>query len=85
MHTPSEASGNGLLAMPVFELTDGLGALVAFVLFGPVIWSVVLVVAPSSLLGGYAGAGVARKLNPVALRATVVVFGAVVGVILLLR
>jgi uncharacterized membrane protein YfcA len=74
---------NGLKT--VLSLVINSVALLAFVLFGPVIWSVVLVVAPSSLLGGYAGAGVARRLNPVVLRATVVVFGAVVGLVLLLR
>src|SRR5947207_320495 len=60
-------------------------ALVAFVLFGPVIWSVVAVVAPSALLGGYVGAGLARRLRADVLRAVVVAFGVVVAVILLVK
>src|SRR3954454_8787468 len=60
-------------------------ALIAFVLFGPVIWSVVLVVAPSALLGGYAGAGVARRMPANVLRATVVVFAVGVAIVLLVK
>lgn len=60
-------------------------ALVAFALFGPVHWLSVAIVAPASLLGGYAGAGLARRLSADALRAVVVVFGVVVAVWLALR
>jgi len=60
-------------------------ALVAFALFGPVDWLAVAIVAPASLLGGYAGARVARRLSPDVLRATVVAFGVVVAVWLFLR
>jgi uncharacterized protein len=60
-------------------------ALVAFALFGPVDWAAVAVVAPASLLGGYAGARLARRLSPDALRSTVVVFGVVVAIWLFLR
>lgn len=60
-------------------------ALVAFALFGPVDWLSVAIVAPASLLGGYVGAGLARKLSPDALRSTVVIFGLVVAVWLFLR
>jgi uncharacterized membrane protein YfcA len=58
-------------------------ALVAFVLFGPVDWAAVGIVAPAALLGGYLGARLARRLDPGRLRAVVVVFGLVVGVALL--
>lgn len=58
-------------------------ALVAFALFGPVDWSVVAVLAPAALAGGYLGARVARRLDPTVLRAVVVAFGLVVGVLLL--
>lgn len=54
-------------------------ALVVFALFGPVSWAAVVVVAPASLVGGYAGGGVARRLSPVALRRTVIAFGVVVA------
>lgn len=58
-------------------------ALVAFALFGPVDWLSVAVIAPASLLGGYFGARVARRLNATVLRAVVVVFGLGVGVALI--
>jgi uncharacterized membrane protein YfcA len=60
-------------------------ALVAFSLFGPVDWSAVAVIAPSSLLGGYLGARVARRLDAMVLRSVVVVFGVVVGIALFWR
>lgn len=60
-------------------------ALVAFSLFGPVQWASVAVLAPAALLGGYLGAGLARRLDPARLRTVVVVFGLVVGVVLLVR
>jgi uncharacterized protein len=60
-------------------------ALVAFALFGPVDWLAVAIVAPASLLGGYVGARLARRLSPDALRGVVVVFGVVVAIWLALR
>jgi len=60
-------------------------ALVTFALFGPVHWTAVAVVAPASLAGGYAGARLARRLSPDALRTVVVVFGVVVAIWLFLR
>lgn len=90
-----------LLACLGFVLADGLQtlnglksalslvinavALLAFSLFGPVDWSSVVVLAPAALVGGYLGAGIARRLAPDRLRAVVVVFGVVVGVVLLVR
>jgi uncharacterized membrane protein YfcA len=67
----------------VLSLLVNTVALVAFALFGPVEWEAVAAVAPASLLGGYLGARVARRLNATALRAVVVVFGVCVGVALL--
>ena len=58
-------------------------ALVAFALFGPVVWSAVAALAPAALLGGYLGARIARRLDPTVLRAVVVVFGIGVGIALL--
>ncbi len=60
-------------------------ALIAFALFGPVDWVAVAAVAPASLAGGYAGARLARRLSPDALRGVVVAFGVVVAIWLLLR
>lgn len=50
-------------------------ALVAFALLGPVDWLAVAVAAPAALLGGWAGARVARRIPADALRWTVVVVG----------
>lgn len=58
-------------------------AMAAFVIFGPVAWLPVLIMAVASLVGGYAGARVARRLPVLALRIAVIVFGAVVGLKLL--
>ena len=67
----------------VLSLVINTVALVAFGLFGPVAWSAVLVVALASLVGGYAGARVARRIPAGLLRAGVVVYGVVVAVALL--
>lgn len=69
----------------VLSLIINTVALVAFALFGPVDWLSVAIVAPASLAGGYAGARMARRLAPDALRTTVVVFGVVVSIWLFLR
>lgn len=74
---------NGLKAS--ISLAVNTIALAAFALFGPVDWGAVAVVAPASLLGGYAGARAARALAADALRRTVVAFGLVVATWLFLR
>ena len=66
------------------SLTINAVALVAFVLFGPVDWASVAVLAPAALVGGYLGARLARRLDPGRLRTVVVVFGLAVGVALAL-
>jgi uncharacterized membrane protein YfcA len=63
----------------------GLSTVVAFALFGPVDWLAAAIVAPASLIGGYAGAHLARRLPQQVLRAAIVVIGICVGVLLLLR
>lgn len=60
-------------------------AMLAFAVLGPVDWAAVLVMASASLIGGVAGARVAKRLPARGLRAFVIAFGAVVGVALLLR
>jgi uncharacterized protein len=69
----------------VLSLVINTVALLVFALFGPVQWASVAVLAPATLAGGYFGARVARRLDPAVLRWTIVVFGLVVGVALLLR
>jgi uncharacterized membrane protein YfcA len=63
----------------------GLCTVVAFALFGPVNWAAVLVVAPATIVGGYVGARVARRLPAPVLRTLIVIFGLTVGGILLYR
>ncbi len=69
----------------VLSLVINSVALLAFGLFGPVAWGAVLVVAVASLVGGYLGARVARRIPSTVLRALVVVYGVGVAVVLLLR
>jgi len=63
----------------------GLGTVVAFAAFGPVNWAAVAVLLPATVLGGYLGARVARRLPPRLLRAVIVTAGLIVGIALLVR
>ncbi|RKN50949.1 sulfite exporter TauE/SafE family protein [Micromonospora endolithica] len=63
----------------------GLTTLVVFALAGPVNWAAVAVVAPATLVGGYAGARLVRRLPPVILKTLIVAFGTVIGLYLLWR
>ncbi len=63
----------------------GLGTVVAFAIFGPVQWAAVAVLAPATIVGGYLGARLARRLPAPVLRGVIVAIGTVVGVILLVR
>ncbi|EEP71030.1 hypothetical protein MCAG_01357 [Micromonospora sp. ATCC 39149] len=69
----------------VLSAVVGLTTLVIFAAFGPVNWAGVAVVAPATLVGGYAGARLVRRLPPVVLKMLIVVFGAVIGFYLLYR
>ncbi|WP_433609504.1 sulfite exporter TauE/SafE family protein [Dactylosporangium sp. CA-139114] len=69
----------------VISAVGGLVGVLAFGLFGPVDWADVAVVAPAALVGGYAGARLARRLPSAVLKALIVVFGTVVGCVLLYR
>ncbi len=63
----------------------GLTTVVAFAFFAAVDWVAVALVAPASLLGGYAGARLAGRLRPPVLRVVIVTVGIVVGLLLLVR
>ncbi|GAB3068497.1 sulfite exporter TauE/SafE family protein [Micromonospora schwarzwaldensis] len=63
----------------------GLTTLVVFALFGPVQWVAVAVVAPATVVGGYVGARLARRLPAVVLKTVIVVFGTTIGLYLLWR
>jgi uncharacterized protein len=63
----------------------GLTTVVIFAVFAPVDWVAVAVVAPASMLGGYAGARLARRMPTPVLRTVIVSVGIVVGMLLLVR
>ena len=58
---------------------------VIFSLRAPVNWTAVALLAPTTLVGGYLGARLARRLPGTVLRAAVVLLGLSVGIYLLLR
>jgi uncharacterized membrane protein YfcA len=63
----------------VLSLTVNVVAAISYLLFAPekIIWSVVGLIAVSSLIGGFVGARIGRKLRPVVLRTVIVVLGLV--------
>jgi uncharacterized membrane protein YfcA len=69
----------------VLSTTVGLTTVVVFAIFGPVDWLSVAVVAPATIVGGYSGARLARRMRSDVLRWTIVGFAVVVGVVLLVR
>jgi uncharacterized membrane protein YfcA len=69
----------------VISLVDASISVVVFGLFGPVHWTYVAVAAPTTLVGGYLGAAIARRLDERVLRACVVVFGLAATVYLFVR
>jgi uncharacterized protein len=73
---------NGLKNVAV--LSANIAASVVFILFAPLDWSVVGLIAVGSVVGGWLGAHLGRRLPPLAFRSLVVLFGYVVAVRLLL-
>jgi uncharacterized protein len=69
----------------VLSATVGAVTLVAFAIFGPVDWAAALALAPATIVGGYAGARLARRLPARVLKALIVTFGTTIGLILLIR
>jgi uncharacterized membrane protein YfcA len=69
----------------VISAVAGLVTVVAFAVFGQIDWAAVGVLAPTTLIGGYLGARVARRLPSAALRAIVIGFGLAVGTYLLVK
>ena len=64
----------------VLSFVVNLVAAVFFAFSGQVVWSLVAVMAVSSLLGGYGGGRVASRIDPLLLRRVVVVFGLAVAI-----
>ncbi len=69
----------------VLSACVGLVTVVVFAFFAPVHWGAVLAVAPATIVGGYLGARLARRLPARVLKVLIVTFGTVVGLILLWR
>lgn len=69
----------------VLSASVGLVTVVVFAIFADVHWGSVLVLAPATIVGGYAGAKLARRLPAKVLRYLIVTFGTVIGLILLYR
>jgi hypothetical protein len=69
----------------VLSATVGLVTVVVFAVFAPVHWGAVLTLAPATMVGGYVGARLARRLPARVLRYVIVTFGTVIGLILLYR
>ncbi|MCU7725789.1 sulfite exporter TauE/SafE family protein [Actinoplanes sp. KI2] len=69
----------------VLSAAVGLVTVVVFAIFADVHWGAVLILAPATVLGGYAGARLARRLPARVLRYVIVTFGTVIGLILLYR
>lgn len=74
-------SSNGLKNF--LSLTIHTIALVAFVAFGPIAWGAVLIMAIASLIGGYTGGYITRRLSPKLLRAAIISFGVVVATMMI--
>ncbi len=69
----------------LLSLIDCTVSVLVFGLFGPVHWSYVAIAAPACLLGGYAGARMARRLSETHLRGAVITLGLAVSFYLALR
>ncbi|MEV4637437.1 sulfite exporter TauE/SafE family protein [Actinoplanes sp. NPDC049548] len=69
----------------VLSACVGLVTVGVFAAFAPIHWGAVLVVAPATLVGGYAGARLARRLPANVLKGLIVGFGMTIGLVLLWR
>lgn len=66
----------------VFAAVVGATTVLLYSVFGPVNWAVVGVLAPATIIGGFVGARVARRLPSSVLRWVIVVFATAVAVVL---
>jgi uncharacterized membrane protein YfcA len=69
----------------VLSAAVGLVTVVVFAIFAPIHWGAVLILAPATVVGGYVGARLARRLPARVLRTVIVAFGTVIGLVLLYR
>lgn len=64
------------------SLVQSTVCVIIFGLFGPVDWTAVAMVAPTTLVGGYVGARLARRMNETVLRVAIITLGLAVSVYL---
>ena len=69
----------------VLSASVGFVTLIVFALFAPIHWGAALTLAPATIIGGYAGARLARRLPARVLRVLIVSFGTAIGLLLLYR
>jgi uncharacterized protein len=69
----------------VLSASVGLVTVVVFAIFAPIHWGAALTLAPATIIGGYAGAKLARRLPARVLRFIIVAFGTAIGLVLLYR
>ena len=69
-----------LIAMAVNGIASGY-----FAIFGDVVWEAALIMAAMSMIGGFAGAKVARRMPAERLRRVAVTYGTIAALVLLLR
>ena len=85
----SLTTGEGIKQLNVMKtvlcLAGSSATAVMFSVYGPVRWGSALLAAPGVLAGGFAGARVARRMNPGLLRWSVVLLGLAVGLYLLTK
>ncbi|WP_329102808.1 sulfite exporter TauE/SafE family protein [Micromonospora sp. NBC_01699] len=67
----------------VISAVVGLATVAIFSAFGPVDWAAVAIIAPATLVGGYFGARLARRLPPAVLKGVIVAFGTAIGLLLI--
>ncbi|MEA2142733.1 MAG: uncharacterized protein QOI64_1163 [Solirubrobacteraceae bacterium] len=67
----------------VLSLLVAIVGAVGFAIFGPIEWDAAAIIGATSLLGGAAGVGVARRLPAAVLRAVVIAYGVIVAIVLL--
>jgi uncharacterized membrane protein YfcA len=69
----------------VLSASVGLVTVAIFAIFAPIHWGAALTLAPATIIGGYAGAKIARKLPAHILKLIIVTFGTAIGLLLLYR
>jgi len=62
-----------------------ISAALFLVFSGKVLWTLVLVMAPASLIGGHFGGSVASRLPPKKMRLAVIIFGVIVAIVYLVK